>query len=68
MPSKFPQKDLCGSLICVLSQEMRHIDFFPGAPKWGFGWGGKKFMLEKSMCVFFPLVMVAVAVISCPWQ
>ena len=31
-PQKPPQKSLCGSLFCALSQEMRHINFFSGGP------------------------------------
>ena len=35
-------------------EEMRHIKFFLGADSWGFGWGAKKFMLQKCMCIFCP--------------
>ena len=49
---KLPRKSLCGSLFCVLSQEMRHIIFFSLA---FFGWGGK-FMFKKLMCFFSSLL------------
>ena len=40
-------KNLCGSLFGVLSQEMRHINFFRGDPKWGLLGGGQKVYVEK---------------------
>ena len=43
----FRPKSLCGSPFCVLSQEMRHINFFPGPPNGGFLGGGEKFMFKK---------------------
>ena len=55
---KFPPKSLCGSLLCVLSQDLRHTNFFLGGPKWGgVCVGAKKFMLKKLkfMCFFRPL-------------
>ena len=54
-PQKSPWKSSCGSLFCVLSQKMRHINFLLGPPKWGFWVGCKKFMLKKFMCFFRPL-------------
>ena len=53
---KIPRKSLCGSLFCVLSKEMRHINFFLGAQDGAFwvGGGGKMFMLKKFMCFFCP--------------
>ena len=48
---KSPRKSLCGSLFCVLSQEMRHINFFLGAKVGGFGWGPKS-LCRKSLCAF----------------
>ena len=47
----FPRKSLCGSPFCVLSQEMRHINFFLGVQTGAFRVRGKKFML-KSLCAF----------------
>ena len=46
---KIPRKSLCGSLFCVLSQEMRHINSFLEARNRAFWVGGKKFMLKKFM-------------------
>ena len=43
---------LSGSFFCVLSQEMRHINFFLGAQNGVFRVGAKKFMLKKFMCLF----------------
>ena len=54
-PPKSPRKSLCGSPFCVLSQEMRHINFFLGAQHKGFRAGAKKFMLKKFICLFCPL-------------
>ena len=39
------------------SQEMRHINFYSGGPKWGSRAGAKKFVLEKFMCFFCPLTV-----------
>ena len=55
---KLPRKSLCGSLFCVFSQEMRHINFFLGAQYGAFWVGAKKFMLKKFMCFVRPLVAV----------
>ena len=49
-PQNSPEKSLCGSLFCVLSQEMRHINFFSGGPQWGILGGGQKVYVEKSLC------------------
>ena len=38
---------------CVLSQEMRHINFFLWGPKWGVWGGGQKVYVEK-VYVLFP--------------
>ena len=46
------KKCLCGSPFCVLSQEVRHINFFLGAQKGAFGGGGRKVHVEK-FDVFF---------------
>ena len=47
-----PRKSLCGSLLCVLSQKMRHINFFSGGPKWGVLGGGQKVYVEKAHVLF----------------
>ena len=47
-----PRKSLRGSPLHILSQEMRHIDFFLGAENGGFWVGAKKIMLKKFMCFF----------------
>ena len=39
-------------LFCVLSQEMRHINFFSGGPEWGVLGGDQKVYVEKFMCFF----------------
>ena len=52
-PQKSPRKSLCGSLFCILSQEMRHINFFLWAQNGVFWVGAKKLMLK--MCFFSPL-------------
>ena len=49
-----PEKSLRGSLFCVLSQESRHIEYFLGLRKWGFGWAGKKFRLKHLMVFSAP--------------
>ena len=55
LAQKSPGKSLCGSLFCVLSQEMRHINFLLGAQNGVFCWvGAKKFMLKKFMCFLCP--------------
>ena len=51
-PQKSPRQSLCGSLFCVLSQEMRHINFFSGGPKWGVWGGGQKVYVEKVYVLF----------------
>ena len=38
-------------LFCVLSQEMRDINFFSGAPSQGFGWGATS-LCWKCWCAF----------------
>ena len=43
-PLNPPRKKLCGSLFCVLSEEMRHVNFFLGAQNEVFWVGAKKFM------------------------
>ena len=58
-PPKSPRKSLCGSLFCVLSQEMRHINFFLGAQNGVFWAGAKKFMLKHFMRFFGPLELLA---------
>ena len=51
-----PEKVYVGPIFfCVLSQEMRHINFFLGAQIGVFWVGAKKFMLKKFMCFFGPL-------------
>ena len=52
MTPRIPRKSLCGSLFCVLSQEMRHINFFLGGPKWGVLGEGQKVYVEI-VYVFF---------------
>ena len=52
-PPKSPWKSLCGSPFFVLSQEMRHINFFLGAQKWGF-WGGRQKVYVAKVYVLFP--------------
>ena len=52
-----PQNSLCGSLFCVLSQEMRHINFFLGVQNGVFWVGAKKFMLENFMCFSVPIFL-----------
>ena len=47
-------------LFCVLSQEMKHINFFLGAQNGGFWAGAKKFMLKKFMWFFRPLFMCSI--------
>ena len=61
-PQRSPRKSLCGSLFCILSQEMRHINFLGGGgvQNGGFWVGGKKFMLKKFMCFFRPLIESAI--------
>ena len=56
-PQNSPRKSLCGSLFCVLSQKMRHINFFLGTQIGGFWVGAKKVMLKKFMCFFCPLLI-----------
>ena len=56
---KTPRKSLCGSLFCVLFQEMRHINSFLGAQIGVFWVGGEKFMLKNVMCFFSPLTRKA---------
>ena len=46
-----PKKVYVRPLFCVLSQEMRCINFFWGSRMWCFGLGAKKFMLNKFVCV-----------------
>ena len=56
---KSARKSLCGSLFCVLSQEMRHINVFLEAQNGVFWVRAKKLMLKKLiilfMCFFGPL-------------
>ena len=49
-------KSLRGSLLCVLSQEIRNINFFLGAQNGEFCLGASEFMLTRSMCFFCLLV------------
>ena len=46
---KSARKSLCGSLFCVLSQEMRHINFFLGAQNGVFWVGAKKFTVDPTI-------------------
>ena len=46
-----PPKKFMSVLFCVLSQELRHINF-PGCPKWGVLGGRQKVYVEK---VFVPV-------------
>ena len=50
-PQKIPRKSLCGSLFCVLSQELRQINISSGGPKSGVLGGGQK-ACWKSWCAF----------------
>ena len=47
IPAKSPKGDYAGSLLCVLSQEMRHIDFVGG--------GGQKVNAERTYPFLRPL-------------
>ena len=49
-----PKKSLCGSLFGALSQEMRHINFFGGCPKWDVLGGGQRVYVEKFIVLFCP--------------
>ena len=49
-PQNPPEKNLCRSLHCALSQEMRHI--FSGGPISGVLGGGQKVLVRK-ICVLF---------------
>ena len=53
---KITPKNVYGSLFCILSQEMRHTNFFLGAQNRVFWVGAKKFTLEMFMCFFCPLL------------
>ena len=54
---KSPAKEFMRSLFCVLSHDMRHINFSRGDHKVGvLGVGCKKFMLRKFMCFCCPFV------------
>ena len=46
-PRNSPEKSLCGSLCCVLSQELRHMNFFLGFQTGAFWAGGQKVYVEK---------------------
>ena len=59
----WPRKSLCGSLFCVLSQEMRHINF-PVGPKKGCLGGGQKVYVEKVYALFLSPREVVVAGVS----
>ena len=48
---KSPRKSSCGSLFCILSQEMRHINSFLVAQNGGF-WVGAKSLRWKSLYAF----------------
>ena len=52
-----PQKGLCGSLLCVLSQEMRHINSFAGL-KMGVLCGGQKVSVETNCALVVSLLTV----------
>ena len=52
-----PEKVYVDPFFCVLSQEMRHINFFLG-PKWGVLGGGQKVYVEK-VYVLFPSLKFA---------
>ena len=54
-PQNPPKKFMFICLFCVLSQEMRHINFFLGVQNREFWVGDKKFMLKKFMCFSRPL-------------
>ena len=56
VPQNPPEKSLCGSPFCVLSQEIRLINFYLGAQDGGFRVGAKKLMSKKFMC-FFPFLI-----------
>ena len=51
-PQNPPPKKLCGSLVCILSQEMRHINFLLGGPKRAVLGGGQKVYVEKVDVLF----------------
>ena len=59
-PPKSPRKSLCGSPLRVLSQEMRHINFFTGGPIWGVLGGAQKIYVEKVYVLFHPLILLPV--------
>ena len=50
-PQKTPKKFMLMCLLCVLSQEVRHINFFLGAQNGGLGGGQKVYV--KRVYVFF---------------
>ena len=56
-PPKSPPKKFMWVPFCILSQELRHINFFRGAQNGAFWVGAKKFMLQKFMRFFGPLVL-----------
>ena len=60
-PNPPEKKVYAGPFFGVLSQEMRHINFFLGAQNGVFRVGCKKVMLKKLMCSFCSLSMDAVA-------
>ena len=49
---KNPPKKFMWVPFCVLSQEMRHINFLSGGPKWGGLGGGQKVYVEKVYVLF----------------
>ena len=54
-----PEKVDVGPFFCVLSQEMRHMNFFSGGPKSGVWVRGKKFMLKKlTQCFSVPYLWI----------
>ena len=49
------EKVYVGPFFAFFSQEMRHMNSFWGFKMGHFGWGAKKFMLEKFIVLFCPL-------------